>query len=378
MPLFNREKQASSASVAGRLKHIVGVFEQFIVQFNEQSDDPSLAFTMEEHESESFGPRTLVCNTYFALSIRAEKSWIKAHLFRTSELLAAEKQETPLNLKLALQVVSIGGVDHLRLETESVIDEELPVMLLSVFEELVRKSQAVASRGSAPRVVLNGHSIATAVRNLVNDRNQALAELITQNEQIHNSIARDIHDQVISDLMMLQKLQAERSAPEQEIEMVQDAIQSLRDVCSGLSSRDLKDWGLVPCLVEFAKKTQRKSEVPISVIADPELPALEFDVSVHAFRIVQEAVNNAIKHADANQITVSLRRNDDKLNVTVGDDGKGLGMRKSSRGMGTNIMSERVALIDLLMPCELFVRARQPSGVEVLLQLQLPTQTSPP
>ena len=69
------------------------------------------------------------------------------------------------------------------------------------------------------------------------------------------------------------------------------------------------------------------------------------DLETECFRISQEAVNNAIKHADPRNITISLRRTRSAVVLQVTDDGKGIGGKTSRKGMGLQIMQHRANVI---------------------------------
>ncbi len=370
MPIFRKSGISAESPCGPVLAQIISIVRQFADQYNRQIDDPALAFTIEEHEvAATKQRRTLISNNYFILSFRVERSWVKAHLFRTRDLLTALKQETPLNLKMALNVVQRKGQTEIRLDNATVVGDELPLMVLSLFEDLVRRSQNAAQLNQVPTLALDGRSIATAVRNLIHERNNLLNELLNQNEQIHNNMAREIHDQVISDLLLLKQFLTARQADERETELVEDAVAALRDICSGLSTRDLKDWGLMPCLKELIKKTRRKTDIEIVFQAEGKIPDFPVEVAVQIFRIIQEAMNNSLKHADPKRVEVSLQQEGTRCTISIADDGRGLSERRKTDGTGMHIMNERATMIATTIPCELTITGASPMGTQVCLQI---------
>jgi signal transduction histidine kinase len=78
--------------------------------------------------------------------------------------------------------------------------------------------------------------------------------------------------------------------------------------------------------------------------------------AVHLYRIAQEAINNAIKHGQASQITLSLSSANGQILLSVKDNGKGLpkanGTHKPSSGMGMRVMNYRAAMIGAAVQVE--------------------------
>ncbi len=93
-------------------------------------------------------------------------------------------------------------------------------------------------------------------------------------------------------------------------------------------------------------------------------------VATHLFRIVQEAINNAVKHAQPRQILVRPELSNGTISVTVQDDGVGIGSGTSSRngGMGLRIMQYRAGVIDATLE----VRRRDGHGTSVVCQINNP------
>lgn len=372
---FLGNEQASDSSVSRLLKEIGSIFSAFADQYNAQISNENLIFRVEEHQLSGKGEsRLLVRNAYFVISFKANKTDVNAYTFRTSNLPVLLKHEKTLNLKLTLRIEKRQGQQVIVMDDEVVIDDQLATIFMSLFEDVARKSQLISNTREAPRLSMEGKSIATAVRQLVHERNNLLNELLTQNEQLQSSIAREIHDQVISDLLFLKKMMQESGSHHDQIEVLDDAVLTLRDICSGLASRDLLDWGLLPCLRNLVNKLNRKTEGCITLKIEDEPPeGIPAEVQQQVFRIIQEALNNAIKHAEARKIEVRLARQDQNFIFTVGDDGKGLSTRNG--GTGIIIMNERVSIINTMMAAELLItnndRNSDKKGTIVTLHLDL-------
>ena len=105
----------------------------------------------------------------------------------------------------------------------------------------------------------------------------------------------------------------------------------------------LDELGLVPALREHLAHCEREHGLAFELVAEvPErLPA---SVETALFRIVQEAVNNVLRHAQAQHVRVVLTRSDDNVRLDVADDGQGFDVQlpRSGRHIGLWSMRERV------------------------------------
>ncbi len=99
------------------------------------------------------------------------------------------------------------------------------------------------------------------------------------------------------------------------------AMTELRAVVDGLRTPDVERDGLVPAIRSLADLLSRVHHIEIEVLADGE-PGLEGRAEHEVFRIVQEALTNAVRHSQADNVTVSVA-NGDGLAVTISDDGQG-------------------------------------------------------
>lgn len=192
------------------------------------------------------------------------------------------------------------------------------------------------------------------------DRLRALTrQLEDAKEEEKRRIARELHDemgQLLSaikiDLKALGRLperSPERSARIADaIALVDDMIGHVRAMALDLRPPLLDELGLVAALRGYAEGQSVRTGVPIGVEANAGSEALRPDTAIAAFRIVQEAVNNTLRHASASRITVSVRTDSNRLLLSVRDDGRGFDVAEalkraaSGRHLGLLGMRERV------------------------------------
>jgi signal transduction histidine kinase len=130
---------------------------------------------------------------------------------------------------------------------------------------------------------------------------------------------------------------------------VVDALEEVRGISHTVHPRVLDDLGLPAALRNLGRETERHTDVPIAV--DVPLitrPMPQTSASV-LYRIAQEAVTNAIRHASPSAVEIRLLVDDQTATLEVTDDGDGFEMTDASRtggGLGIFSMRERVALVD--------------------------------
>ena len=173
---------------------------------------------------------------------------------------------------------------------------------------------------------------------------QALSErAINAQEEERRAIAQSLHDdtgQALSMLIIHLDRIDERIQPRQKElkKQVADAralastsLTELRRILSGLRPAILDDLGLVPAIRWYARTSLEGIGVNV-VVKAPRIPLeLSPAITTTLFRIVQEAVNNIVRHAGARSVTIVLGSNGDSVNLRVEDDGRGFDPSTASR-----------------------------------------------
>jgi signal transduction histidine kinase len=128
--------------------------------------------------------------------------------------------------------------------------------------------------------------------------------------------------------------------------LLADALEETRNVALGLCPLDSDPGALEHALRELASRAQSSASICCEFQASGDVESRSLDSAQHLYRIAQEAVNNAIRHARASRIRVELRDCDNFLFLLVEDDGIGLPDPVPSRGMGLRTMANRARLLD--------------------------------
>ncbi len=180
---------------------------------------------------------------------------------------------------------------------------------------------------------------------------------IQASERERRRWARELHDETLQELGALRVL-LETSTTTGElatesrtiaIDHVDRAIRNLQGLITELRPSVLDELGVGPAIESLARRSSERFGIEIRVEvdlgADAEAPVrLDPDLEATIYRLVQEAANNAIKHADPTRIEVTVSRTEEALDVIVADDGSGFEEESIERSFGLVGMEERVAL----------------------------------
>lgn len=193
-----------------------------------------------------------------------------------------------------------------------------------------------------------------------NRRLRALSmRLLDVQEQERAAIARELHDE-IGQTLTAAKLQSQALVRELDaasaakaargVAMLDQVLARTRDLALAMRPPQLDHLGLVATLRDALNRIADAAGVEASLAADPERIELERGLAIAVFRVAQEALTNAVRHASPRRIAVELRARGDELLLAVSDDGRGYELEaareRAIRGgsMGLFGMEERVAL----------------------------------
>ncbi len=218
----------------------------------------------------------------------------------------------------------------------------------------------------------------TALR-LRAERNQLQRQLLNIREREQQRIGRDLHDGLcqatLGAAMMSEALEDDlrrRSlpGPARKANRIAGLIRSVgreaRRLSHGLSPVGLEEDGLMTALEDLALSTTRLLHVTTRFHCPGRVLLPDPRVAVHLFRIAQEAVNNAVRHAHPTAIAISLQREAGGVLLSVADDGRGLQRRQpSGGGLGLAMMRHRAELIG----ATLRVEAGRRNGATVLCRM---------
>lgn len=182
-------------------------------------------------------------------------------------------------------------------------------------------------------------------------------ETIREAERTH--IAREIHDELGQqltglkmDISWLSRRIKEKDGEVQQkiketISLIDGTVKTVRRIATELRPSILDDLGLVPAMEWQSEEFERRSGIPTEFTSNMSAVNLDPDLATGIFRIYQESLTNIMRHADASHVEASLQIGDEKINLTITDDGKGFLVEEISnkKTLGLMGMRERATLL---------------------------------
>lgn len=288
----------------------------------------------------------------------------------------------PLGTRVAgTALLAASGIGGYLLPEPSYLDSPYVPLMLSFLASTTLLSIGF---GHAIQVLLRANFEQARVLDArVSERTRELQRLLTvletAREDERRRVAQDLHDELGQELTALRyALGYTRHRYEQEPQAMAKNFEELdrlldrtgaatRDLIMAMRPRVLDDLGLTAAAEWLCRSTESRTGIPchFEAMGDTQA-ALPTDLSTAAFRILQESITNAVRHADPSTIRVTLRQEGAALDLRVVDDGCGI-IPGPRAGFGLSGMTERAAALG----GHVTVLARAEGGTEVHARLPL-------
>ena len=212
-------------------------------------------------------------------------------------------------------------------------------------------------------------------------------QIVEAQEKERLRVARDLHDGIGQKLTALKfSLESVRpDHPERLLDKVEllkglskELILGVRLATFNLTPPELIDYGLAVALEKMARELSRFTGERIVFVNKDYSVRLDHTAEINLYRTIQEAVNNAIKYAQANYILITLSSGNQLLSITIDDDGVGferdeVSQRTDGSGMGLSFMDERIKTLG----GRLFMTNPTGGGTRITLNIPLLNTTEP-
>lgn len=328
-------------SILEKMVHTVDHSKEEIFRIGEQSRNEFLTLTDELKDiKERVGTiiddvDRLENHSRFA---RKRLSEVSSHFKKYSEEEIRNAYEKAHDLQMQLTVI--------RQEEKQLRErrDELERRLVGLNETIERADHLVGQIS----VVLNYlNSDFKMVGEMIEDAKQKQAfglKIIEAQEEERRKLSREIHDgpaQMLANVMLRSQIidKVYRESPDQGVKeihdlrkMVRSALYEVRRIIYDLRPMALDDLGLVPTLKKYLSTIEEyngDTTISFSFIGSEQRIPSKFEVAL--FRMVQEAVQNALKHAEAREIVVKLEISRNHVTVIVKDNGKGFDIREKKK-----------------------------------------------
>ncbi len=167
-------------------------------------------------------------------------------------------------------------------------------------------------------------------------------------EELHDGLGQQLTGLSMLAQSLLNKAnKSEHDLAEQLASGLHEALTQVRELARGLMPIQIDADGFTLSLQEITKNIEQQSNIPIKLQIDNIVQLFDDATAAHLYRIVQESLNNAIKHAKASRINVSLKIEQEHGVLEIIDNGIGIPFDlEESAGLGLNIMRHRCGLFD--------------------------------
>ncbi|MBY5952215.1 tetratricopeptide repeat protein [Algoriphagus marincola] len=358
------------------MEYALGVVENTKKNYKKAKDYLESAaekFVSQGAEDDVFGPYLELITSFAALG-DADSSRYYVNLYqstlRSKEEKAAKELTAELETKYqtALKDSQISEQQlQIRTKNFQLYGSLLMALVLGLVGYLLYKQQKLKNRQLEQEVELK----------------EALAQIETQNklQEQRLLIARDLHDNIgaqltfiISSIENLKYFEPikETLTPRYEsiANFTKQTIRELRDTIWAMNSGAVTLEDLVGRVKNFIQQGKQSTDVKLDFVQEEGLDLskkISSANSIQILRILQEAVQNAVKYADASQIQVIFSFNENQLQFQVTDNGKGFDLEKVKAGNGLGNMQKRADEIE----ASLSVKSETGRGTEISLLLSL-------
>lgn len=354
---------------SGEIGMLAGYFNQFMARLEQYSNDlkkeigvrtqAELALRQsEEMFSKAFSLSPIgimILNYPEGQIISVNDSFVKA---------TGYKREMLLNRSLLRLGILSSTYDLMMLQHELAHNKHIRERAVVFRTRNLQKRQALVS---ADLIDLWGNTYVLAVMEDVTERQQLQERILDIGEKERRKIGQDIHDDLCPHLIgtevmskiLLRKLEEENSETVQLAKkirtLMKEAISKSRVMARGLCPVFLVDRGLEAAIEELAANTKEVYNVTCSYEGRGHLSFKDSTDTIHIFMIVQEAVSNSVRHAQADSIIIRQERVEDRVQIVVEDNGIGISSQHEATGMGLKIMryrAERIGAKLAVEPCD--------------------------
>jgi two-component system, NarL family, sensor histidine kinase UhpB len=251
---------------------------------------------------------------------------------------------------------------------------------LAPLERLTRLMSTVDLLRPGQRLpVTGGGEVAAVVRafnemldRLETERGTSAARALSAQEAKRRRIAQELHDEIgqsLTAVLLDLKRAADRASDplradlRQTQETTRESLDEVRRIARRLRPGVLEDLGLLSALTALATEFSTHTELAVHRRFEPGLPRLSDEAELVLYRVAQESLTNAARHADARHVELALTRHADAVVLSVRDDGRGI--EHTREGAGIRGMHERA----LLVGARLSIEPGPAGGTEVRLRV---------
>jgi len=170
-------------------------------------------------------------------------------------------------------------------------------------------------------------------------------------QELHDGIAQHLTSTAITAKVLEQKLTRTSSPAAQELKrvvgMINQAVTQIRELAQGLYALETQSENIASSLRKLARDTEKTLGIHCAVQIDINTRLSDDGAAAHLYRIAREAVGNAVKHGQAKNIRIQLKKkNAHESELRIENDGKRFSKPSTQKGLGLHIMRSRAAMLN--------------------------------
>lgn len=243
-------------------------------------------------------------------------------------------------------------------------------LIITFFQQKLSSNQIINSQ----KEQINQQRI-TELKN--NMQIESMQSMMKGQELERERVAKDLHDSLGGMLSAIKLrfdgLRSEKETNEPEYQnihdLLDDACQEVRNISNNLQPGALEQLGLIEALNDLVNKYQKGQQAVIHFQHYGVLGSNKLDsfTSLNIYRIIQELLNNSMKHSGASEILVQLHRDNGEMVLMVEDDGKGYNPEAIDEGMGSENVRSRAAFLN----ADLNIESQEGEGTTTMVTIPI-------
>jgi signal transduction histidine kinase len=217
------------------------------------------------------------------------------------------------------------------------------------------------------------------LRNEADSQEQFSKQLMDVYETERKRIASELHDGLGQNLLIIAnraKMGLKKDGTEamqKEFEIISssalESIGDVRKITYNLHPLQIEEVGLTAALESMLKRISQVGDRTLSYIVEQIDDLLPKDYRIHFYRLVQEVLNNAVKHSEASAVEVTVVMDEDSIRAIVKDNGKGFDPKEKKEGYGMRSLNERVKILGGTYQIE------SAPGAGTIIKINIPIRT---
>lgn len=193
---------------------------------------------------------------------------------------------------------------------------------------------------------------ATDITFQIKTGNLIIRTILDAQEKERTRLAKDLHDSLSQELSAIKfyvsstsdfiRNKRQKTALLKAKEALTEVIGEIRNICFNLMPKSLEEFGLIKAVKDYCNYFLVHKRIHFEIKQNCKLPELASELKIDLYRVIQEFITNAVKHGNANKISICFDLSRYSLKLNLMDNGRGFNCNKQKKGMGLQNVQSRV------------------------------------